>query len=484
MADIQRAAPTNLQTMKNVIEKYSTQIQALIPKHVTGERIVNIALTALTRNPDLLECDPRTVLAGIIQASILGLELHSPLHHASLVKFWNLKASINEAQLMIEYAGLIELVSRGGETSYVEAQAVYQNDEIDVVYGDNPHLIHRPQIRASRGKLIGAYAYAKLRDGSTKFHYMTDEEIQKRRNFSKAKDSGPWKTWEEEMYAKTPLRHLCKQLRKTTELSMALEHENRFDQGIGSVVENGEGLSMDFLSMNIEAKTLESKQNLRGKLEAQTQSTRQQPVTPAQNAQAPSQPPPATRPSTAPPAGTPPSNSGLEETRRRIAEVKAQEDAAAAQQQPPTEEAPGDHIDALFDEVEQNVADRAVAETQAPPDQTAAWNEYANEQPATNAAPQPPPASRPPAQPRQTRAQQPTPQQAAIPTTIEELAEQKISKEERDGIMKAITENKIAPTVVRAFFDSIEKGLMLAAFRKKHILTFNEWIKGGTWKQQ
>lgn len=296
-----------LETMKVVIQKYSSQMQQLIPKHVTGERIVNIALATLTRNPDLVKCDARTVLAGIINASIMGLELHSALHHASLVPFWNSKAGIFEANLFIEYPGLIELVMRGGQTSYVEAQPVFELDYLDVQYGTQPHLIHKPEIKADRGKLCGAYAYAKLNNGDTKFHVMSIDEINKRRAVSKAKDSGPWVQWTEEMAAKTPLRHLCKQLRKTTELALALAHEDRMDQDVTSVVEAPEGLSMDFLSMNIEAKTIDQKENLKGRIAAQSQSSggkktgQQQPAQP----QAPQPQPPAPQPAPEPAAPQP-----------------------------------------------------------------------------------------------------------------------------------------------------------------------------------
>jgi recombination protein RecT len=266
MADVQKAGPGPLQTMKTLIQKYSPDIQRLIPKHVDAEQIVMIAQAALTRNPDLLKCDPRTVLAGIIQCSVMGLQLHTALHHASLVPFYNKNAQIFEAVLIIEYPGLIELVMRGGGTSFVEAQAVHENDVLEVEYGSDARLVHRPELRAPRGRLIGAYAYAKFKDGQTKFHYMTAEDIEERRAASKAKDAGPWKSWEAEMYLKTPLRHLCKQLRKTTELAVALEHESRFDQGVTGLVEGDKGLSMDFLSMSVEAKTLDKTEDLKKRI--------------------------------------------------------------------------------------------------------------------------------------------------------------------------------------------------------------------------
>jgi recombination protein RecT len=326
MADIVRQeAPKGILTLKAIMQKYAPDIQQLIPQHVKAERIVLIAQAALTKNPKLMDCDPRTVLSGIIQASIMGLELHSALHHASLVPFWNERAKMLEATLMIEYPGLIELVCRGGEASYIEAQPIYSNDVFEFQYGTNPQLIHKPELRAKRGELIGAYAYAKLRTGDTKFHVMSRDDIEKRRSISKAKDVGPWVTWEAEMYAKTPLRHLCKQLRKTTELSLALAHEDRFDQDIHSVVETGEGLSLDFLSMNIDAKTLEQKENLKNRIADKSQSDHSQ--TSASNSPAPFT-------TTSIPKGEQPIATGMDETKRRLAEAANKAKTAAPKTSP------------------------------------------------------------------------------------------------------------------------------------------------------
>ena len=466
MADIVKAQPNALQTMKTVIEKYSTQIQQLIPKHVTGERIVNIALTALTRNPKLVECDPRTVLAGIIQASILGLELHSPLHHASLVPFWNSKARINEALLMIEYPGLIELVMRGGETSFVESQPVYQNDEIDIVYGDNPHLVHRPQIRTARGKLIGAYAYAKLKDGSTKFHYMTSEDIEKRRAVSKAKDAGPWVNWEEEQYAKTPLRHLCKQLRKTAETSVALDHENRMDMGTSSIVENCDGLSMDFLSMNIEAKTIDSQSNLRQRLADKTQP-------PAEQQQPPDNPPPGNDGTPTDPPPTPttqPKPNGIEETRRRLAEAKAKEDAqkkAEVVTEPEPEITNDDLPEFPSDEM---APDGRPIENVHTDGLMGQWDKEAESFPPT--MPQASKAQKEKATPKEKAA---SPTQTKAPT---DPLDEKISGEEKNAILVSIQSNKIAPVQVRAFMDSLTpKVALLTNVTKRQLPEFKQWIE-------
>ncbi len=74
------------------------------------------------------------------------------------------------------------------------------------------HLKHRPDLTSDRGPATLVYAFAKTKDGGTYIEVMNEEEIEKVKNVSKSKDSGPWKTWPEEMWRKTVLRRLSKKL--------------------------------------------------------------------------------------------------------------------------------------------------------------------------------------------------------------------------------------------------------------------------------
>src|SRR3989304_2471431 len=57
-----------------MLKAFLPEIQRALPKHLDGDRMSRIALTAFRRTPKLAECDPRSVFAAVIQASQLGLE--------------------------------------------------------------------------------------------------------------------------------------------------------------------------------------------------------------------------------------------------------------------------------------------------------------------------------------------------------------------------------------------------------------------------
>ena len=95
MADQQVPARQPTQAVKPIaqlnalLEKALPQIKRALPKHMTAERMLRVAITAAQRNPDLLKCDQLSFVGCIVQASQLGLEPDSNLQLAHLVPFNN-----------------------------------------------------------------------------------------------------------------------------------------------------------------------------------------------------------------------------------------------------------------------------------------------------------------------------------------------------------------------------------------------------------
>lgn len=48
-------------TLRGTLETNLAQIKAALPKHMTANRMVRIALTATSKNPKLLECTPQRI---------------------------------------------------------------------------------------------------------------------------------------------------------------------------------------------------------------------------------------------------------------------------------------------------------------------------------------------------------------------------------------------------------------------------------------
>jgi recombination protein RecT len=125
-------------------DKSQAAFKALLPQHFKPERMVRIALVAVTRTPKLAECHPLTLLGAFIECAALGLEPNSPLQHVHLLPFWNSKMNIYEVQRIIGYRGYIELGRRTGEQVSMHADVAYENDTFEVSYGSECFLKHIP----------------------------------------------------------------------------------------------------------------------------------------------------------------------------------------------------------------------------------------------------------------------------------------------------------------------------------------------------
>jgi recombination protein RecT len=229
--------------VRALIERSKTAIQAALPRHLTAERMVRVCNTAVQKTPQLLDCDPRSLIGAIVQASQLGLEPDGTLGHAYLIPFNNRKTGKLECQFMPGYKGLIELARRSSQISTIYAQVVHENDQWEFCYGLDPKLEHVPTA-GDPGEVIAFYAVARLRDGGAQFEWMWKREVDSIRASSRSGNSGPWVTHYPEMGKKTALRRLCKLLPTSPELSRAValdeQAEASVPQGLDILANDGD----------------------------------------------------------------------------------------------------------------------------------------------------------------------------------------------------------------------------------------------------
>lgn len=239
------AAPTPLANFKSMLERAMPSISAVLPKHLTPERIAKIATVAVSRSPLLLECTPASIVQSVIISSQLGLELGGPLGHAYPVPFWNSKlnngAGGRECQFVVGYKGLIELARRSGEVASIEAHVVYERDSFSYeITETGTKLRHAPALDGDRGPWRLVYAIARLTgDSLPQIELMSKAQVlairdRVQRN-ARRKDEGPWFTDEEEMARKTVVKRLSKYLplsvEKAGDFRAAVELDNRADSG-------------------------------------------------------------------------------------------------------------------------------------------------------------------------------------------------------------------------------------------------------------
>jgi recombination protein RecT len=211
--------------MAALIQKMTPELARALPKHLTGDRLARIVLTAIRVNPKLGECTQASFLGCILSCAMLGLEPNTPLGLAYLIPRKNNKNGGKlECSLQIGYQGMLQLGNNAGVSVF--AYAVREGDEFSYQLGMKPDILHTPSGAADRETkpITHAYAVSILPDDRRSFTVLTLAQIAARRARSGAADEGPWVTDFEAMCLKTAVRAHFKWMPKSTEKASILAH--------------------------------------------------------------------------------------------------------------------------------------------------------------------------------------------------------------------------------------------------------------------
>lgn len=185
--------------------QYQDEIAKALPVAMTPERFTRLAVTAVKSTPLLLEANPVTLLAGVMQCAQLGLEPNTPLQHCWLLPFRN--KGVVEVQFVLGYRGIIDLAHRSDSILDISARTVRENDEFEYEYGLDEKLRHKPMLKKKEaGEPIAYYCLANFRGGGHYFVVVDPDEIEEHRLKSKAPNSPAWKDNYDPMARKTTVR--------------------------------------------------------------------------------------------------------------------------------------------------------------------------------------------------------------------------------------------------------------------------------------
>ncbi|MGW7932734.1 recombinase RecT [Staphylococcus xylosus] len=215
--------------LNSLLKKMAPEIERALPKHMDPDRMARIAMTAVSNNPKLLECDHMSFIAALMQSSQLGLEPNTPLGQAYLIPY------SGKVQFQLGYKGLIDLATRSGQYKAIYAHEVYENDEFDYQYGLFKNLKHIPS-QSPEGEPIGYYAVYHLKNDGYDFVYWTKERIDKHsKEFSQAvrkNQPSPWKTNYDAMAKKTVLKEVLKYSPKSIEINNVISSDGTVKEEI------------------------------------------------------------------------------------------------------------------------------------------------------------------------------------------------------------------------------------------------------------
>lgn len=188
-----------------LIEQYRSDFTTVLPSHINGKTWVRLAQGALRRDKNLARIaqqNPGSLMQALLECARLG---HEPGTEA-----FYLVPMGSEIEGWEGYRGVIERIYRAGAVSNVKCEIVRAND----------HFRYQPSMQrpeheidwfGDRGAILGAYAYAEMRDGTTsKVVVINQQYLAKVRAMSRGSDkpSSPWVKWEEAMVLKTAIHRL------------------------------------------------------------------------------------------------------------------------------------------------------------------------------------------------------------------------------------------------------------------------------------
>lgn len=235
------------------------RVTAVLPRHLTPERIMRVVALAAYKTPKLRECHMMSLLGGVMICASMGFEPNTPLQHAFLIPFEKKKFDREkkkwvtdrvDVNVIFGYPGLIDLSRRTGSLVSITAKVVYEGDSFSFEYGSNQHLRHTPVGNSEGRDPLWAYAYSKLTDGEAFECLPYDEALAFRRysqtwvqanaklNDDNAEEwekrnakEAPWIKHEPQMVQKTMVRRLTNWLPKNIEFQRAVTIDGLADAG-------------------------------------------------------------------------------------------------------------------------------------------------------------------------------------------------------------------------------------------------------------
>jgi recombination protein RecT len=251
---------------RQMFTRMKGEFAVALPKHVGVDRFMRMALTCMRKTPALLDCEPASVIAALMEAARLGLEPGTK--EAAIVPFGN------KATFIAQWQGLVKLMYQSGQIDAVTAEFIHENDEWEYSIGDGGRFWHRPNLLGDRGKRQLAYAFATLKGGGrTRVVFLSRPEAEEIRdqyskNFANAernrrqapelfernpgmgKFNSTWHTEFDAMWRKSAVRRLADWAPSSPELRDLLMKENEagemrdaVEQIIGDDVLDGEVVS-------------------------------------------------------------------------------------------------------------------------------------------------------------------------------------------------------------------------------------------------
>ena len=179
-------------------------ISEALPAGFNKARFVQNAVALMQDNKELAKYPQSKIVPGLLKGAYLGLDFFAK--ECYLIPYGQ------DLQFQIDYKGQVKLVKKYSVRPVEEifARIVREGDEFSEEIVNNEPVVNFKPKPFNTGKIVGAFAVCRYKDGGAKVEVMSAEQLDAVKRMSKAQTGTAWKFFPEEMYKKTVIRRLCK----------------------------------------------------------------------------------------------------------------------------------------------------------------------------------------------------------------------------------------------------------------------------------
>lgn len=196
-----------LSNVHNNLETLLKQKAAALPKNFNQTRFLQNTMTVLMEVKNIEKMDAKSVARTMLKGAFLGLDFFNRECYA--IPYGNV------LNFQTDYKGEVKLAKKYSlyPIQDIYSKLVREGDVFREKIVDGKQTIDFDPKSFNNSKIIGAFAVCFYRDGSMLYETMTVEEMEKvRKTYSKMPNGKAWSDSTGEMYRKTVLRRLTKNI--------------------------------------------------------------------------------------------------------------------------------------------------------------------------------------------------------------------------------------------------------------------------------
>ena len=222
MTELKKAAqatvtkPTKLNDFMQLFGQFQLHIEQIAPKKgIQSKRIIALAAQVFAASPMLQQCEPKSMIAAVLQAAMMGLNPTPQWGEIYFVPYGG------QVQMQVGYQGWVKLAYKSAMIKTLRAACIYEGDKYEVEIASDGKIKHAMgNAYGDPSKVLFAYAIAELRTGGEQFvilNKMMIERLRMKSPMQKSKVAGAWATDYDKMAMAKAIKQLLKMIPREDE---------------------------------------------------------------------------------------------------------------------------------------------------------------------------------------------------------------------------------------------------------------------------